>query len=355
MTSIEIPKKLVEGSKWEKKNRFLMKIKAIENLIKYNNRTTRTDSEYVCTLCKKKKVVIEYNSEKYRWNSILYHIISEHNFKPNTDFIEFILKYNISAPTEVKKITVFNSNEYTINNLRYVKLEKNQLMILDALMEHGGYTKKYHNRKKRRLQFSNSEHSGLLDFDNSGLERIIVSGKTNRIDPGDSSIFLPENMEDAIDYEYIFHTHPPTPYPGGRAKDGILFEFPSISDLFHFMDHYNDGITQGSIIIAPEGLYNIRKKNINDLTINLNEERLLNKMRQVVLKLQDKAIKKYGTEFSTKTFYSKIAQDLQFINSFNDALQEFDLHIDYLPRIEYNEQWVLDDVMLPIFVVEKKK
>ena len=28
-----------------------------------------------------------------------------------------------------------------------------------------------------------------------------------------------------------------------------------MSDIFHFIDHYNDGRTQGSIIIAPEGMH----------------------------------------------------------------------------------------------------
>ena len=100
----------------------------------------------------------------------------------------------------------------------------------------------------------------LLDFNNSGLEKIIISGNTSRVDANDDVIFLPKNMIDAFDYEYIFHTHPPTPKQGARANVGILYEFPSISDLFHFMDHYNEGKTQGSIVIAPEGMYIIRKK-----------------------------------------------------------------------------------------------
>ena len=34
---------------------------------------------------------------------------------------------------------------------------------------------------------------------------------------------------DAIDFEYIFHTHPSTPNPGSRDfSEGILYEFPSV-------------------------------------------------------------------------------------------------------------------------------
>jgi hypothetical protein len=138
---------------------------------------------------------------------------------------------------------------------RLIKISKNQLRILDALMIDGGYDKKYFD-KKNKLRFS--EHAGLLDFSNNGLDKIVVSGKTERVDRDDHSILLPANMIEAYDYEYIFHTHPPTPRPGGRANVGVLYEFPSISDIFHFMDHYNNGVVQGSIIIAPEGIYIIR-------------------------------------------------------------------------------------------------
>ena len=65
-------------------------------------------------------------------------------------------------------------------------------------------------------------------------------------------------MIDAVDFEYMFHTHPATPYPGARINEGILYEFPSVSDLFHLIDHHNDGITQGSMIITPEGMYIIK-------------------------------------------------------------------------------------------------
>ena len=66
----------------------------------------------------------------------------------------------------------------------------------------------------------------------------------------------------------MFHTHPPTPFPGSRVVDGILYEFPSISDIYHFADHFNAGETQGSLIIAPEGMYIIRAQdNINKIDL----------------------------------------------------------------------------------------
>ena len=49
----------------------------------------------------------------------------------------------------------------------------------------------------------------------------------------DEDILLPIDLPDIKDYEYIFHTHSPTPFPGSRAVDGVLYEFPSISDIYH--------------------------------------------------------------------------------------------------------------------------
>ena len=95
---------------------------------------------------------------------------------------------------------------------------------MDALLQHGSYIKRYNDNNK---DFRYSEHMGLLDFNNDGLDKIIVSGKTIRVDEHDNEIYQPDNVVEALDYEYFFHTHPATPRPGGRVDEGILFEFPS--------------------------------------------------------------------------------------------------------------------------------
>ena len=152
----------------------------------------------------------------------------------------------------------FNSKIYIKNNIKYYKITRNQLLVLDALLyDGGGVTKKYLDSHKN-VRYS--EHAGLLDFDATKLERIVISGKTTREDKDDLDILLPHDLPDLPDYEYIFHTHPPTPHPGGRVNQGILYEFPSISDIFHFIEHYNEGHVQGSIIITAEGLYIIKSK-----------------------------------------------------------------------------------------------
>ena len=45
------------------------------------------------------------------------------------------------------------------------------------------------------------------------------------------------------------------------------------------MDHYNDGKTQGSIIIAAEGMYNIRKTNFDSKKIDIDEDNLFRAFR----------------------------------------------------------------------------
>ena len=76
--------------------------------------------------------------------------------------------------------------------MKYLKLDRNQILIMDALMKHGGYTRKYIDKKNRNI-YRFSEHAGILDFNKLGLEKLIISGKTSRIDKGDEDIYLFEH------------------------------------------------------------------------------------------------------------------------------------------------------------------
>ena len=154
---------------------------------------------------------------------------------------------------------------------KFIKINRNQLLILDALLEHGGYSKKYADLKGKNI-FRYSEHSGLFDVNSNKLQKIVVLGNTTRVDKGDNEIFMPNNVNDMYEYEYMFHTHPPTPKPGGRAEVGIMYELPSIGDLLHFIEHFNDGKISGSVVITSEGLYNIRSKNLNPEKIIIDED-----------------------------------------------------------------------------------
>jgi hypothetical protein len=157
-------------------------------------------------------------------------------------------------------------------------------------------------------------------------------------------------MKEAFDHEYLFHTHPPTPKPGGRVVEGIIYEFPSLGDILHFIDHYNDGKVNGSIVIAPEGLYNIRKMKMNGEQIKVNENQLFRDISKEYNTLQKKAIKKYGSKFTTYTFYSKISQDREYIDAMNNLLNRYDLHIDFYSRDKDNKgKWIINTLYLPIY------
>jgi hypothetical protein len=259
--------------------------------------------------------------------------------------------------TKKRYLVSFKAKEIIKHKSKYIKFSQNQLQILDALLNDGSQ-KKYIDASGD-LRYS--EHSGLFDFDKSVLERIVVSGKTNREDNDDIDILLPQNMEDALDYEYIFHTHPPTPYPGARAIGGILYEFPSIADLFHFAYHYNEGHVQGSMIVAPEGIYIIRlKENVKYLDYPSNK--IAKKMEEINIKIQDMAIEKYGTDYSNhrqKIFYENVAQDRTYIKIFNKMVKKYfndKMIVSYKPR-EHDRttgKWIIKNLYIKIEPIQIK-
>lgn len=315
-----------------------------------------------CLLCDKKNVSKRrYMYESIMWEDGLIHYLYVHNIKPSIQFKQFVLnnestkklittaqksidKRNNSRQNK-KKSTKIVLNRVTKDNKEYVVIERNQILILDALMIHGGYSKRYIDTEQNFSRYS--EHAGFLDFEDNTLSKIVVSGRTNRVDEGDNEIYLPMNMEDMFEYEYIFHTHPPTPRPGGRAEDGILYEFPSIGDIYHFIDHHNDGNVIGSLVVCAEGLYNIRKNSDDSKNIIIDDDDLYKKYQKVFGKVQKQAISEYGIDFNTQTFYANIAQDTTFIDTMNKVLNEFSIQIDYYPRKKDSEgKWVIDTVFL---------
>lgn len=249
-----------------------------------------------------------------------------------------------------------NAKMYKKYKKTYFKLSYNQLLILDSLLETGGYDKKYIDKNKQ-LRFS--EHFGLLDFNNKKLEKIIVSAETNREDKDDLEILLPTDLPDIKDYEYMFHTHPPTPYPGSRAKDGILYEFPSVSDIYHFADHYNDGATQGSLVIVPEGIYLIKARdNINKIDYP-RDDKTFNKISNDIFQIQELAINKYGTDFSEETFYTIISRDNEYLKMVNQVIETYwgkQINIYLKPRSkdEKTNKWVIKSLLLPVIPYELK-
>jgi len=251
----------------------------------------------------------------------------------------------------------FKSKIYIKNKKRYFKISRNQLLILDSLLYDGGMTKKYLD-SHRNVRYS--EHAGLLDFDATKLERIIVSGKTTIQDKDDIEILLPHDLPDILDYEYFFHTHPPTPHPGGRAKEGYLYEFPSVADIFHFIENYNLGLTQGSLVITAEGIYIIKSKVNGKIKIPKNTKNMEKLLSKEHYNIQSEAIEKYGTDFDNNFFFNKIAKNKYYIKKYNKFLKKIldnQVIIKFKNRIydKKTDQWLIKSLYLNISSYELKK
>lgn len=337
-----------EGTIWSGKKFFLEKLAILENFLSKKKTTHHSNSHTNCQLCPKKNISkIAYVYKNIIWNDGLYHYADVHNIKPPSKFIRFVLDNDPSNIKKCKNSTVVIKGKIKkLNKFTYVKIKANQLMIIDALMEHGGIKPKY--VEKHDVGYKYSEHAGMLEFNISSLERVIISGMTQRTSDDDPEIFFPSLGEAAYDYEYIFHTHPATPIPGGRITEGILYEFPSTNDIYHFIDHFNYGKVQGSLVITPEGLYNIRKNNFEKRRIVVDTT-LGPKLRALYRRVQKNAIDKFKRKFDSEYFYSVISQDTTAIDECNELLQTYDLHIDYFPRQKTKiGNWIIGTIHLPI-------
>ena len=346
-----------QQKKWQNQQSFVQKIYDTHVFLRRKNKFNRYKLQNYkdCLICGQKNVTTGFfQLGQIRWENGLHHYIDVHNIKPSNEFIDIIFRHQLGPKIISKKITRIDAHVIKKESKQYMKVDRNQILIMDALMKHGSY-KRYVDRFNKSF-FRYSEHAGLLDFNDNGLEKLIISGNTNYVDENDDEIYMPGDIPDAFDYEYIFHTHPATPKPGGRVNDGVLYEFPSISDMFHFMDHYNDGNTQGSIVIAAEGMYIIRKKKHDNKKIKINENNFYKQTSHVYLDMQKQAIEKYGKKFTSTVFYSQIAQDIHFINEINKIVNKFKMHIDFYARVKDTKgRWIIDTVYLPIYVVEPKK
>ena len=342
-----LPKK---GNGWSDSKYFVEKLEQVEAMLdlKYLNSKNDflLDKTYDCYLCEKKNIITKrYNHSVYIWDDGLKHYITEHNIQPSDKFIDVIR--NIQTNKSAQSIKLKGKIKKSTSKISYIKLKHNQIMIIDALMKHGGYTKKY-NTKTNIYKYS--EHTGMLDIHGRGFSKIIISGNSTRAKDNDDEIFFPNDLPDTGEYEYMFHTHPPTPKPGGRAIHGILYEIPSIGDMFNFIEFFNSGKTIGSIIITPEGLYNIRKTSLDKKKIIIDDDAFYKIVRKTLDYNHKLSLEKYSHDFSHSKYHSVIAQDFTFVNNLNMVLKDFQLAIDFFPRKKNSQgSWVITDIYLPIF------
>ena len=80
---------------------------------------------------------------------------------------------------------------------------------------------------------------------------------------------------------------------------------------------------------------------------------MYSELNKSIHKIQEEAITHYGYNFNETDFYSKIAQNKKYINSFNQILNKYEINIDYYSRIkDESGEWIIDTIHIPIFVQE---
>lgn len=280
--------------------------------------------------------------------------------------LHMIKSHNVIDSVVYKKICTIDDSRIK-NCFEWCLLNTNGLNIIDGLYEVG--SNQIYMEKKKNISESKisrfSEHSGFIYFEKKKIKTIsIITG--TRVEPSDPIIYMPTNCAEALKVEYIFHTHPKTPYIGSRIKSGIIYEFPSISDIIHFVEHHNDGKLLGSIVIAPEGIYIIRKNIFNSNPINIDYDLMVENLEDIFLECYNDSYSKYSIinydelkingeiKLPDDFFYPQISTNYEYINKINKVLKKYDLFIDYYARTHYNNidtnvsKWIFDDIYVPM-------
>jgi len=308
------------------------------NYIKNNSKIKKFNSHtcYECNQIFNQKFIFN----KFKFTSYFYHLFIVHS------------KINPILYENLCKLIIDNLN------LSFSLLHSNNINIIDGVYEEGSYNI-FVNKNKNIFntdKFNFSEHSGFIIFNADKVDKVVVLNNY-RTDKDDPTIFLPQNTIEALSVNYIFHTHPKTPELFSRfVNDGILYEFPSLNDIYHFIDHHNRGILNGSLVLTPEGIYNIRKKNFNEKKIIIDEDIFDNIMNDIYMECNKQSHDKYRKiKFTENNFYNHIATNLEFIKKINNILEKFDITIDYICRVKskkinnnYKSKWIIPNFYLPI-------
>lgn len=279
------------------------------------------------------------------WSDNLIDNIQSNNVYPSKYFINIISVLIINEDYIVNPPLIIDQS--MINNYKYIILQRNKTLIIDALLNQGSVPR-YINKVNNEEKYLYSEHSGVLVVKDCNIENIIISTESNRIDDNDQEIFLPKNTLILKQHEYIFHTHPNTNTYAGRVKNGILYEFPSANDIFNFVMCHNKGKAQSAIVFTPEGIYVIRPlvyTKYIDIDYNLYDE-----FNNFILYLEDLAINKFEKYLSKiidpDLFHKYISPDYTFIKLFNKFLRKYNIFIEYYPREKKNNEWTLPQIFL---------
>jgi hypothetical protein len=295
----------------------------IDEILKFKKKATvKKMKNEKCIMCNK---CIENNM--YKLKDIIFYEMDIHNLQDH-----YYMKCEL-----YENLNIYNKR---------MKININDINIMDGLYEVGSkkiYIEKKQNDSYEVLKYS--EHYGYLELILNNVNKICVLNK-KRDDENFKDIYMPELDIELFNYEYIFHTHPKFYKLGCRRL--IIFEYPSINDLLHFIDHYNLGKVKGSIVISPEGLYMIKKLNSsNNEKLIIDTNIFIKKIDEIFNECEELLINKYYLNSITyEYFYEKVINDLECIVKINNVLRLFDITIDYYARSSLFNNYVI----LSIFV-----
>lgn len=313
----------------------------IDKLIQVQQRIKPTrahDDSIECTKCKPTK---RFKLGNVIWFDTIIHRINDHHRYPSNHFVNVIDHSDIINGIIVNPPIAIPKNK----KLVYVNVKKNNLHIIDALMNQGSYPAY---QGDNRYLFS--EHAGVMTLKNNQIDDVIVFTDTQRISISDDNILLPVNNNKLADHAIIFHTHPNTYTYAGRIQDGVIYELPSANDIFNFVKYRYEGKVQVSLVGSPEGIYIIRvidwKRKVRfDMntffrlreSINKIEKHALYKALPVIKHLRD-----------PDTFHKYVGSNMDHIKEYNKALRGTNLRLDYYPKEKINGSWTLRSINIQL-------
>lgn len=319
----------------------------LNKMDKIINLSDKKENKKNCDKCERESE-LDYkyteNNVSIKFSELDRHMLLEHN----------LIEFNL-----YEKISKCKLND----TYEYILLSTNNINVMDSLYEDGSKEKYLEPNKNiySADKYNYSEHYGSIEYDKNKVHNFKIYTDM-RVDKEDPTIYLPKIQNDLSNYEYIFHTHPKTPYLGSRVKYNLLYEFPSISDILHYMDNHNLGKLLGSLVLAPEGLYIIHKYILNKQPLKIDTfifaDDLDYEMRECYLDSKKeyskinykKLMRNNEVKIPESYFYKNISLNFDYVNRINFVLSKYDLYIDFFPRIKLpnSKNWILPDIYLPI-------
>lgn len=347
-----------------KKRRLVEQLIALQEFMR-NNKLARKGKQKTATCHFNRSHVVQdthvYTLDDIVWTGQLLHYIEFHNYAPDPPFEKMlasiryhdtgILTYHVPMEDVLalyqKRRTELDGIVLRQGKRERIVITQDQLRLLDSLF--------LFSSEKMLNDKDYEEAMAYLDFQHKSLEHIKV--KINRkymFKAEDQFLFFHNiNEKDAIDYEFLVHTHPLTPDLETRIEvDSIMFDFPSATDVITFIEMASKHQMQGSIVIAIEGVYVIRRlRDLSVVLLDKNEFQWEYNMR--VYHLNERAIDAhYDERFSLDLFLSKIIGRREYIDELNEFLRDYNMTIDYHPRVRKNKRFVLPAFAVSVVPIE---